>query len=544
MSETQVVVKKSNEISRIWLIPIIAVVLGLFLVVQNYLSKGPEVIVTFDTASGIEAGKTKIKYRNVDIGSVTNLNLTADNENVELVIQLEPATRKMLREDTQFWVVKPRIGAEGVSGLSTLLSGGYIKLAPGNGTVTKNRKFTGLEEIPVTPAGTPGLKLTLTSESAKSLSVGDPVIYRGFTVGKVETSRVDPESHKIIYDIFIKSPYGKFVSSKTRFWNSGGADLDITTEGINFRMESIFSLLAGGVSFDLPVGSTVGRMVDDGYKFNLFPNKNSIKKNPHIQHKRYIVAFQGSMRGLNPGAAVEYRGIRVGRVVKIMIQEIAQSNELPFDKPQPMPVEIRLTPALFKMDDTQAGIDRMSTVLKHAVENFNLRASLKSSSIITGQQFIDLDFHPDDKPKQLGQFLGFEAIPSITGGFDNIEKQVNLLLKKLNALPLDSLVGSADDSLQQLEKTLAAADAAMENANKILGSEKFQQLPATLDATIQSYSSNSELYEHLNRTTQNLNDTLLALQKLATTLDKQPNSLIFSKRNKADLQPNSSAGGE
>jgi paraquat-inducible protein B len=544
MSETQVVVKKSKQLSKIWFIPIIAAVLGLFLTVQNYLSKGPEITLVFNTASGIEAGKTKVKYRNVDIGLVTDLNLTKDNKSVELVIQLDPDVKKMLRTDTQFWVVKPRIGAEGVSGLSTLLSGGYIKLAPGNGKETSKRIFTGLEEIPVTPAGTPGLRLTLTSESVKSLSIGDPVIYRGFTVGQVETSQVDPESHKIIYDIFIKSQYKKYVTSKTRFWNSGGVDINITTDGIHFNMESIFTLLAGGVSFDLPEDSTAGRETVDGEKFNLFPDKDSINNNPHRKHKTYIVTFQESIRGLNYGAAVEYRGIPVGRVVKIMIQEVAESSEFSVNGPKPIPIKIRLTPALFKMADTQVGVDRMSTAINHAVNDLNLRATLKTSSLLTGQRYINLDFHPNDKPKKLGQLMGLEVIPSVAGGIDDIQQQINALLKKLNALPLNSLVDSADGFLQQFEKTLAAADTAMDNANKILGSEKLQKLPATLDATIQSYSSNSELYDRLNRTTQELNDTLLALQNLANTLNKQPNSLIFPRKNKPDLQPNSSAGGE
>jgi paraquat-inducible protein B len=260
MAEANVSVKQRRRISGIWLVPIVAVVIGIWMVIDNLMSRGPEITIVFSTGEGIEANKTKIKFRAVDVGLVGGVGLDDDLEHVVVTAQLDKAARSLLREDTQFWVVRPRIGPGGVSGLGTLLSGGYIQLAPGAGAEGR-RKYAGLESPPVTPAGTPGLKLTLTSEEAGSVGSGDPILYRGFRVGRIETDEFDVDSQKMHYGAFIEAPYDELITSATRFWNASGIALSAGADGLEVDIASLESLLVGGVVFGLPEGIRPGRPI-------------------------------------------------------------------------------------------------------------------------------------------------------------------------------------------------------------------------------------------------------------------------------------------
>ena len=211
MTISQASINKNKKLPAIWIIPIIALLLGVWMILNYYFTRGPEITISFPTAEGIESGKTKIKALSVDIGTVENVQLSKDLKHVEITASIEPKAASLLRKDSQFWVVRPRIGTSGVSGLSTLLSGAYIELAPGVGKQGK-RKFSGLDEAPITPATVPGLRLTLLSDQANSLSAGDPVLHRGYRVGRVDSTKFVIESQMLYANIFIESPYDGLVN--------------------------------------------------------------------------------------------------------------------------------------------------------------------------------------------------------------------------------------------------------------------------------------------------------------------------------------------
>lgn len=509
MSEARASVKRRRHIAPIWLVPIVALLLGLWMVVHTYRSQGPEIIIVFSTAEGIEAGKTEIKARSVDLGLVESVRLGEDLESVVVTAQLERSATPLLRSDTQFWVVRPRIGAAGISGLSTIMSGGYIELVPGDGPEGR-RKFTGLDEVPVTPAGTPGLKLELVSEHAGSVGAGDPILYRGFQVGRVESAAFDVNSQRVRYGAFIEAPYGRLVTSATRFWNASGFSFSATADGIELSTGSIQSLLIGGVSFGVPEGVEPGDPVEDGASFSLFPDYQSVNERPYHHYVEYVVEFARSVRGLRPGAPVEYRGLPAGHVDRLLLEElVAEGAE---GKGSPIPVLIRLEPGRLELGDSEEGAERLSRGIEAGVRN-GLRATLSIGNLLTGSLYVSLDMYLEKGPAELGSFGGHPTIPTISSGLEGIQQQVASLLTKLNALPLEEVAASADRTVEELERTIA-------ELRLLLASEDLQSLPASLEATLAK-----------------LDRSLQSVEGLATTLSDQPSSLIFSREPEKDPEP-------
>jgi paraquat-inducible protein B len=519
MSDSPATVTPQRRMSLIWTVPIVALVLGAWMVVFTLRSQGPEISIVFSTAEGVEAGKTKIKVRSVEVGVVESATLGDDSESVLITARLDKNATALLREDTRFWVVRPRIGTEGVSGLGTLLSGGYIRLAPGTGK-RGEREFVGLEVPPVTPMGTPGLSVKLISDHAGSVSTGDPILYKRYRVGRIESSRFDIESQKMHYGAFIEAPYDKLISSATRFWNASGVSMNISAEGISVDTASLESLLIGGISMGLPEGVEEGDLVTTGATFTLYPDQDAVNARPHTANIEYVVGFEQSVRGLEPGAPVEYRGIRVGQVERILVREMAAGGV--YGDGAPIPVLIRLQPARIDLPDNEEGKLNLSQAMTNAVGN-GLRATLATGSLLTGSLYVSLDIYGDEPFADMGSFGEHETIPSIESGLSGIERKFASLLDKFNALPLEATVEQLTASLGEVNKLLASPD--------------MQSLPGSLritlsdlSNTLNSVSSDSELQEQLR-------STLSSLKELADTLNEQPNSLIFDREAVEDLQP-------
>ncbi len=251
---TEAVVSSRRRLPAIWLVPVVAVVLGIYMVIYTVMTEGPEITIIFSTAQGIEAGRTKISSLSVEVGLVEGVTLNEDLDSVTVVARLERENASLLRDDSRFWVVRPRLGAGGISGLSTLLSGAYIELEPGSGAPSARRDFVGLDDIPVTAVGTPGLGLVLISERAGAVSPGQPVLYHGYRVGRVETTVFDPDARRVRHGVFIEEPFDKLVNQSTQFWDAGGIVVRTGAGGLLVDVESLQSLLIGVVAFGVPEG--------------------------------------------------------------------------------------------------------------------------------------------------------------------------------------------------------------------------------------------------------------------------------------------------
>ena len=513
-------VTKRRGISGIWVVPIVAVLLGAWMVFYTWSNEGPEVTITFTTAEGIEAGKTKIKARSVVVGIVESVLLGDDFESVVVTAKLERNAIPLLREDTQFWVVRARIGMGGVSGLGTILSGGYLELSPGAGKKGR-REFDGLEIPPMTPVGTPGVHLRLVSEQAGSVGAGDPIYYKGYRAGRIENTHFDVDTQEVRYSAFIDAPFDDLVTTATHFWNVSGISFSATADGISLSTGSLQSLLFGGVAFGLPDGMAPGSPVADGTVYDLYPNEPAINERPYRYAVEYVVAFDRSVRGLKPGAPVEYRGLPSGRVERILLEELAETNDASGRRGEgsPIPVLIRLEPGRLAMGDSPKGIQTLQEAIRLSVGN-GLRANLATGSLITGSLYVALDMYPDEAAAEVGSFAGRPTIPTIAGGLEAIEHRVTKLLDKLNRLPLDDVTRSANATLKAADNTLVELQRTVEELRLLLASDGIQTLPASVETSL----------EELDR-------TLRSVNALARTLEEQPNALIFPRNQGNDPEP-------
>ena len=297
-SVTKARITPAKAVSMIWLIPIIAVLIGSWMVYQNWRNQGPLIKIEFKTASGIEVGTTKIKSLNVDIGQVTKVHLKPNLDGVIVTARLSsPTYEALLRENTTFWVVSPQITRAGVSGLHTLLSGPYIELYPGTGQKEKYR-FKGLETPPLTPSGTPGLSVTLSSEHDFSFTAGDPILYQGFNVGKIEELHFNSDENTMYYNAFIEAPYHTLIRSNTRFWKMSGIEVDVSANGMKLQAGTLESIVRGGVTFGLPKDEVLGERIESRGYFEIYPDEQAILDERYGHKVNYILLVEDSIRGI------------------------------------------------------------------------------------------------------------------------------------------------------------------------------------------------------------------------------------------------------
>lgn len=533
MVEADVKSNSRTRVSVIWLVPIIAALLGLSLVIYTYMTEGPEITITLNTAAGIEPGKTKIKALNVELGIVESVELTTDMKRVNVKARLGRFAVPLLREDTQFWVVRPRVGPGGISGLGTLLSGSYIRLAAGTGSAGR-RDFKGLDNPPATPAGSPGLKLYLSSERAGSVSAGDPVMYRGYQVGQVDSGDFDLEAQRISYEIFIDEPYDALISANTRFWNASGIAFDASADGIKLEFGSLQTLLVGGVAFDLPDGVLPGLPAEDGDQFDLYPNQASTEQKVYKAYVEYVVSFAQSLRGLRPGAPVEHRGVQIGAVQRVLIADWVQDDLT--RAADSIPVLIRLEPGRFSLPDDEKGVSNLKEAVPQGVMR-GLRATLQTGNLLTGSSLVAIDFYPEAGSASLGEFAGYPEIPTLPGGIGRLQQQVGQLLSKLNALPIEP-------ALQDLDAMLVAVRETLESIQVLTTNPATQAIPASINTTLQELNSlldglspDSESGERLHRLLGDLNQTMHNLESLTRTLSAKPNAIIFAPATPEDPEP-------
>ncbi len=491
------IVRPARRLSPIWIIPIVAALLGGWLAWKYYAARGPAITVSFETADGIAAGKTPVLCRSVTVGTVENVSLTSDLKGVVVTMQMTSEATRLLTNDTQIWVVRPRYGAGGISGLSTLVSGSYIELAPGV-SPTARRDFVGLEQPPVTPQGVPGLHVTLVTDEAGGIAPGTAITYKGLSAGRIETRIFHPANGKVEFGAFISAEFAPLVRANTKFWNVSGLDVQVGANGLQLRTGTLESLLMGGITFGQPTGAPSTPAAADGATFALYGSLEDTKKFAMRSSLPYLLLFTGGVRGLSEGAPVEFRGVRIGTVTGFSFRY------LPNDPERRVPVLIQIDPT-FITNLPSENTEAAETFVADAVRN-GLRASLKTGNLLTGQLYVDLDFQKDAPSVSVLDVDGYRIIPTTSGGLGELQDKATAVLDKLASLPLDETVRNASAALEAV-KTMT------ENLSK----------------TASGFSADSPVYKQLTATLRELDETLRSVKTLADTLEQKPNSLIFGK---------------
>ncbi|CAM7750905.1 paraquat-inducible protein B [Leclercia sp. 1548] len=532
-------VQKVKNWSPVWIFPIVTALIGAWILFYHYSHQGPVVTLITTNAEGIEGGKTTIKSRSVDVGVVESATLTDDLTHVEITARLNAGMEKLLHGDSVFWVVKPQVGREGISGLGTLLSGAYIELQPGK-KGAQPEQYQLLDSPPLAPPDAKGIRVILDSKKAGQLSPGDPVLFRGYRVGSVETSTFDTQKRTISYQLFINAPNDRLVTGNVRFWKDSGIAVDLTSAGMRVEMGSLSTLFGGGVSFDVPEGMDQGQPVAQKTAFRLYDDQKSIQDSLYTDHIDYLMFFKDSVRGLQPGAPVEFRGIRLGTVGKVPF--FAPGMRQVLDDDYRIPVLIRIEPErlINQVGDTPDIAQHIDGLMKRG-----LRGSLKTGNLVTGALYVDMDFFPKEPPvKAIREFGGYKIIPTVSSGLAQIQQRLMETLDKINSLPLNPMIQQATNTLSESQATMRRLQTTLDNLNKLTASQSMQQLPQDMQKTLrelnrsmQGFQPGSAAYNKMVADMQRLDQVLRELQPVLKTLNTKSNALVFEAKDKKDPEP-------
>jgi paraquat-inducible protein B len=451
---------RRSRISIVWIIPVLAVLVGIGIAVQRIRSEGPTITIIFRAAEGIEAGKTFIRYKDVIIGQVKTVQFTEDYQNVEVTAKISKRAAGLMVEDAQFWVVRPTISLSGISGLNTLLSGNYIGFQAGTSTV-EDSDFIGLEKAPFV-AGRLGHVYTLKADDLGSLAVGSPVHYRHLPVGQVIGFELAPDGKSVDIQVFVSTPYDNFVSLGTRFWRVSGISVNFGADGLDVRTESLASLLVGGLAFDVPpfVHDTTAAPPDA--VFALHDDRGTAMKARDAMTRQYVLRFNESLRGLAVGAPVTYLGVQIGEVVDIGFDFEA---ERPNISPR---VTITFYPErllVFADASQQARVEktlksddrRRNAFLQRLVDDRGLRAQLRTGSLLTGQLYVAFDYFPKAPKARMVLNGKLPELPVVASGLVDLEAKLASILDKVDKLPLDQIATELRRDLASLDETLTGA---------------------------------------------------------------------------------------
>lgn len=522
-------VETRNGISIVWLIPLVALLIGAWLAYKTWSETGPTITISFKTAEGLEAGKTKIKYKNVEIGQIRSIELSDDLSHVIVTAELVRDAKHYLTESTRFWVVRARIAAGEVSGLSTLLSGAYIGIDPGKeGDDTKH--FVGLETPPALTDNAPGSHFLLRAENLGSLDAGSPVYFRMIKVGQMISYRFAEDGQSVEIDLFIHSPHDKQINSSTRFWNASGLEMSLDANGVHVSTESLVTVMMGGIAFETPKKLGEAEPVAKDYEFTLFKNREASLRERHTLQIEYVLHFSGSVRGLSLGAPVEFRGIKVGEVIDINMEFNAQSNEIM------IPVTIEFVPESMVFKGVPSQVEFIRSHHKTIMNDFvkrGMRAQLKTGNYMTGQLFVDLDFIPDAPTVSINWEKTPPVFPTTPTPFEEISTTLTSLIKKLKKLPLEK-IGS---QFQETVLTLTSTMQKMEQLLHTLNTSVTPAITATLDQTQKTLSAVEQTIQSDSSTQRDLQDVFEELSKAARSirimadyLERHPEALIHGKR--------------
>ena len=462
LPQAVVVSKKGTRISVVWIIPILAAVVAIGIAVQRIMSEGPTITIVFNAASGLEAGKTFVKYKDVNIGQVTAVKLSSDHSKVEVTAKIDKSAADLMVEDAKFWVVEPRVTLSGVSGLSTLLSGNYIGFEVGQ-SKKQQRNFTGLEVAPIITGGQPGRQFVLRAENLGSLGIGSPIYYRRLQAGQVIAYGLAADGKRIEITIFVNAPYDKYVNTGTRFWNASGVDASIGAGGVEVRTQSLIALIAGGLAFDTPPFVATAEPAAANTVFTLYTDQATALKQVDAISTHYVLYLNESLRGLSVGAPVTLFGLPAGEVTAVGL-DLDPATLRIRGRVDLVSFPERLVASL-RAKQTAGGealirsIQQRHALMQRLVEQRGLRAQLRSGNLLTGQLFVAFDFYPNAPKVKIDWSPDVPELPVVPSTVADLEAKITGIVAKLDKLPLEAI--SAD-----LTKVLVALNQTLEDASK------------------------------------------------------------------------------
>jgi paraquat-inducible protein B len=534
------IVQGRSGVSLVWLIPLLALLIGAWLAFKAFSEQGPTIKIELSSASGLQAGQTKVKFKDVDVGQVTAIDVSPDLKSVIVTAELKHGSEDFLTEGTRFWVERPRVTASGVSGLETLLSGSFIAIDPvldGKDA----RSFKALEEPPLFTTQEPGTRFLLRSPTLGSLNIGSPVYYRQIQVGQVAGFALDDDGEAVSIDLFVFAPHDRLVSTRTRFWNASGVDFSISASGVQVDTQSLMAVLIGGISFDTPdTIDAPGERPSVDHIFPLYPSRDEAHEKIYPHKERYLLFFDGSVRGLNVGAPVLLRGITIGRVLDVQLQ--LSVEDLQFH----IPVLIEVEPDRVAVRGDPTKLDGTGMIKQLVAKG--LRGQLKTGSLLTGQLYVELDLYPNAPRAMVARHGDYDVLPTMPGSLEAITNKVTEILDRLESFPFDrigqdlteTLAGASElvnsaavkQGIAELEQTLTEVRLLTEQLNTGIAPEltaTLRQTTETLRGARQVIEEGSPISVDLRRTLQEISGAARSLRIMADYFERHPEALLRGK---------------
>ncbi len=512
--------EKRKNLSTVWIVPIVALIVGAWLMFQSFNEKGPMIEIIFKSAEGVQAEKTILKYKDIEVGRVKEVNFADDLQSVIVKAEVKKNMKAFLSEKTRFWVMKAKLGLNGVEGLDTLLSGVYIVMDPVKGE-TYRRKFQGLDSIPVVSTSDKGTRYYLKADTIGSLEAGSPIYYKKIQAGSVTSYSLDSDGKQITIEVFIKAPFDNLVNKHTRFWNASGITADIGADGVEIHSESLTAILSGGIAFE--TFRTFGKndIAKANHEFKLYASEKRARKIHYNKEIFFWVFFDSSIRGLSEGAPVEFRGVKIGEVVNFSLIGNAKTAEFS------IPVLVKIEPERFMIlpEDENKSHEVNTFVLKELIAD-GFRAQLKNGNLLTGELYIDMNMYKDAKSASLVKKDGLYVLPSIPGTIESLKANVQDVLANLASIPMKeigdelkmTLRDVRTDTIPALNNTIRDTDRMMKGAG------------TSLDALQKNYlNSNAEVNKKIIRLLEEMTQTSRSIKNLTNYLERHPESLIKGK---------------
>lgn len=537
---------KRPSLSLIWLVPLITLAIGGWLVFKTISDKGPTITLHFANAADIEAGKTRIKYKEVEIGVVESIRFEDQYKGVILSAQMTSAAEHLLREDSRFWVVRPRLTAREITGLNTLLSGSYIELDPGKGA--KASEFVGLETPPVLTTEDKGKVVLLDSPGLGSLGIGSPIYYQGIVSGEVLGFELADDRRKVLIHAFVKEPYDSLLSDDSQFWNISGIEVSLTADGVKLRTDSLESLMYGGIAFDTPANLQQPRPLTQKH-FPLWTSREHLEKSGYTKKVPFVLFFEDSVRGLSVDAPVEFKGIKIGSVRQIRLEYHPDGHQ--FHIPVLVEIEPERITWIGGLPDEQGIIDKL---IKRG-----LRARLQTGNLLTGQLYVELVMRPDSEVRLLETQTEVTQLPTIPGELNELAGSLHGFLDKLDKVEIDQIAHELQNTLAgtnkltnhpDLDKAISDMSASMASLKTLLGAlEKrsgpisknletalgsvaptLEQAGEAMDSLDDVLKPDSQLHFRVIRMADELTETARSIRALVNVLEHNPQSVIFGKQ--------------
>lgn len=521
LPKPKVTEKPTRNLAWVWLLPLVAAVIGLSILWRQWSSQGPTITITFESAADLQAGKTQVKFRDVIIGLVTDIRLSENKQEVLVKAQLDKDAENLAVEGTQFWVVRPSVGVSGVSGLSTLFSGSYIEAdrPTSSKSAKRTKQFVGLETAPPIASDRPGSHFKLRAPTLGSLTAGVPVYFLRIPVGVVTDYSLDPNGRYVDIDVFIDAPYDEYVNANTRFWDESGIDVSLDGDGLNVRTESLVSILAGGLAF-ATFGQSQALPAD--YRFKLYSSYASAERVPQGVGVPVVMRFDQSARGLKVGASIEFQGIYLGSVERIRLDIDPDTRQF-YTRVNGTIYPARLGSIYDRLPQPDRDVKRLAPLIVNAIKR-GMRAQLKPANLITGGMYVALITHRDTPlPADLSAALPLNVPTVKSETFEQLQAQITAIIDHIQKIPFEQLS-------QELSQTLASFDRLTNSLDSTV-MPQISNVTGELETSVSQFneilSASDVLPSKVDQSLREVDRTLRATRALIDELRQKPNSVLF-----------------